>query len=677
MVTNILDYVNKNANTILWLLDTIVGFTFDNFNNLLNSLQLIFDYVAANKESVQEVLDMFTNFSGEALDYVAQIVISLFDYIAQHKEKVQSLMDKVLSFLGWLADHPGVLVTVFKIAVIGKVASVLKTLLAPLGSLFSLLSKIYNLGKGKGIFQGIANGVKGIAGKAKGLFNFGKGATVAAEGAETLGIATKSVPLLETTEVATTSASTATTGLAGTEALNVIDGGLTTGTALAGAGSIVAGIAGGVKDAVDGVKKFTDESSTLGDKFAAGITSAVMSDESGLTGALKNGAKWGAVGAGIGTFIAPGIGTAIGGAIGSVGGAISGAIDTKSAIDKVKQIGSGIKEVGVGIKEQFGNSMKESVNTITSDTATIPNKVGAAVNMSASVFAGLPVKVSGVGKKLVTSLCQNDAIQKAFTSARNFAAKLWDAAPKMFGAIGSKIAGAFKPMGNAIGSIFKGIRDTATGAFNFVADKVGGFVSNVFDGASDLVDKAESALGIEPKEKKTAPKTTSTSTQANNKRSADVSATKGSAVYKVISASSRSSADTVLADYSMGKISKEAANARLKRISTSLYIRKLGGTVPTGQMFIANEPGNPEYIGKVGTHTAVANNTMITEAMETAIYNGLVDAWNQKASSTANSSSEVNVNLSGFGLIDKQSLRRLAQMLAPYFEANAKSFRTV
>lgn len=682
MVTNILDYVNKNANTILWLLDTIVGFTFDNFNNLLNSLQLIFDYVAANKESVQEVLDMFTNFSGEALDQIAQIVISLFDYIAQHKEEVQSLMDKILAFLSWLADHPGVLVTVFKLAVIGKIASVLKTLLSPLGSLFSLLYKIYNLGKGKGIFQGIANGVKGLAGKAKSLFRFGKGATTAAEGAETLGIATRSVPLLETTEVATTSASTATTGLAGTEAgLNVIDGGLTLGTKLIGAGSIVAGIAGGVKDAVDGVKKFTDESSTLGDKFAAGITSAVMSDESGLTGALKNGAKWGAVGAGIGTFIAPGIGTAIGGAIGSIGGAITGAIDTKSAIDKVKEIGSGIKEVGVGIKDQFGNSMKESVQTITSDTATIPTKVGAAVNMSAKIFGGLPVKVFSIGKKLVTSLCQNESIQKAFTSARNFATKLWNAAPKIFGAIGSRIASAFKPMGDAVGSIFKGIRDTATGAFNFVADKVGGFVSDVFDGASDLVDKAESALGIEPEEKKSAPKQQlrnySTSTPVNDPRSAGVASTKGSASYKGLNASNKASANTVLANYSMGKISKAAANAKLKKISTNLYIRKLGGTVPAGQMFIANEPGNPEYIGKVGTHTAVANNTMITEAMETAIYNGLVDAWNQKASSTANSSSEVNVNLSGFGLIDKQSLRRLAQMLAPYFEANAKSFRTV
>ena len=719
MVTNILDYVNKNANTILWLLDTIVGFTFDNFNNLLNSLQLIFDYVSNNKESVKEVLDMFTNFSGEALDSIAKIVISLFDYITQHKEEVQSLMDKILTFLGWLADHPGVLITVFNLAVISKVTSVLTNLLSPLGRLFKLLSDIYKFGKEKGIFQSIADGAKGLVGKAKGLFSFSKGATTAAEGVETLGIEMKSVPLLETKSVPlleTTAAegakgsvgkakgiqqriaegakglvgkakglfgfskgatSTATTSLAGTEAPSVIAGASTQVTALTGAAGIVAGITGAVKDAIDGVRKFTDESSTLGDKFAAGITSAVMSDESGLTGALKNGAKWGAVGAGIGTFIAPGIGTAIGGAIGAIGGAIAGAIDTESAINKVKEIGSGIKEVGVGIKDQFGNSMKESIDTITSDTATIPKKIGAAVNIAAQIFGGLPIKVFSIGKKLVTALCQNEAIQKAFTSARNFATKLWDAAPKIFGAIGSRIASAFKPMGDAIGSIFKGIKKTATGAVNFVANKVGGFISNIFNGASDLVDKAESALGIEPEEKKSLPKTYSTSTPVNDPRSAGVASTRGSASYKGLNASNRASANSILANYSMGKLSKAAANAKLKKISTNLYIRKLGGTVPTGQMFIANEPGNPEYIGKVGTHTAVANNTMITEAMETAIYNGLVDAWNQKASSTANRSSEVNVNLSGFGLIDKQTLRRLAQMLAPYFEANAKSFRTV
>ena len=726
MVTSILDYVNKNADTILWLLDTIVGFTFDNFNNLLNSLQIIFDYISANKESVQEVLSIFTNFSGEALTSIAQIITSLFDYIAQHKEELQSLMDKVLDFLSWLAEHPGVIISVFKIAVLSKAVSVITNLLGPLGKLAELLFKVGKFAKDEGIFAGIAKGAKGIAGKAKGLFNFGKGATVAAEGAETLGIATESVPLLETTALSTEVATTAETGLAtttGAEALNVVNGGLTLGTKLIGAGSIVTGIAGGVKDAVDGVKKFTDESSTLGDKFAAGITSAVMSDESGLTGALKNGAKWGAIGAGIGTFIAPGIGTAIGGAVGSVGGAIAGAIDTQSAINKVKEIGSGIKkvgagvkekfgnvmessvnavtsgtqsainkvkeigsgikEVGAGIKDQFGNSMKESVKTITSDTATIPEKVGAVVNLSAKRFTLLPDAVKKTGKKLVDAICQNEAMQKAFTSSRNFAVKLWNATPKIFGAIGSKIANAFKPMGDAIGNIFSGIKDVATGAFDFVATKAGNFVSGIFDGASDLIDKAESALGIETEENKpstTPPKPPTPTTYTKPASGSGQDKAKDlldSKEFKALSPSDKTKVLPILADYSMKKITKAQANAKLKKFSSSLYIRKLGGTVPAGQMFIANEPGNPEYIGKVGTHTAVANNTMITEAMETAIYNGLVDALNQRSSTTDSKSSDINVNLSGFGLIDKQTLRRLAQMLAPYFEANTKSFRTV
>ena len=671
MVTSILDYVNKNANTILWLLDTIVGFTFDNFNNLLDSLQIIFDYISANKESVQEVLDMFTDFSGEALASIAKIITSLFDYISQHKEEVQSLMDKVLDFLSWLADHPGVIVSVFKLAVLGKVISVVTNLLSPLGSLFNVLSKIFKLGKGKGVFSDVASGVKGIVGKTKGLFNFGKGATVAADGAETLGIAAKSVPSLETTGLATTTtstglATTASTDLAtttGAEALNVVNGGLTLGTQLVASGSIVAGIAGGVKDAVDGVKKFTDESSTLGDKFAVGITSAVMSDESGLTGALKNGAKWGSIGAGIGTFIAPGIGTAIGGAVGAVGGAIAGAIDTESAINKVKEIGSGINGVGVDIKKQFGNSMKESVNTITSDTAKMPDKVGAAVNLTAKVLADLPRSAHKVGKDVVTSLCQNDAIQKAFTSARNSATKSWNEAPKTFGAIGSRIANAFKPMGKAISNIFTDIKHVAKGAFKPLAKK-----SGIFDGASDLVNKAKSALGIGP-EKYT--KSASGYGENNAKSLTD------SKEFKALTPSEKYKVSPILTDYSMKRITKAQANDKLKKFSSSLYIRKLGGTVPTGQMFIANEPGNPEYIGKVGTHTAVANNSMITEAMEAAIYNGLADAWNQRSSATDNKSSDINVNLSGFGLIDKQTLRRLAQMLAPYFEANTKSFRTV
>lgn len=56
-----------------------------------------------------------------------------------------------------------------------------------------------------------------------------------------------------------------------------------------------------------------------------------------------------------------------------------------------------------------------------------------------------------------------------------------------------------------------------------------------------------------------------------------------------------------------------------------------GGFPTPGQLFIANEPGNPEMIGSIGGRTAVANNGQITEAIATAVYNAMVSAQAQKA----------------------------------------------
>ena len=54
--------------------------------------------------------------------------------------------------------------------------------------------------------------------------------------------------------------------------------------------------------------------------------------------------------------------------------------------------------------------------------------------------------------------------------------------------------------------------------------------------------------------------------------------------------------------------------------------------LPTpGQLFVANEPGNPEMIGSIGGRTAVANNEQITEAIAAAVYNAVVSAQAQQA----------------------------------------------
>lgn len=50
-----------------------------------------------------------------------------------------------------------------------------------------------------------------------------------------------------------------------------------------------------------------------------------------------------------------------------------------------------------------------------------------------------------------------------------------------------------------------------------------------------------------------------------------------------------------------------------------------GGFVDTGQVFVANEKG-PEYVGKMGTNTAVANQTQITDGIRNATRQGFMEA---------------------------------------------------
>lgn len=60
----------------------------------------------------------------------------------------------------------------------------------------------------------------------------------------------------------------------------------------------------------------------------------------------------------------------------------------------------------------------------------------------------------------------------------------------------------------------------------------------------------------------------------------------------------------------------------------SIARRATGGTVPTGDLFIANEKG-AEFIGAIGGNTAVANNNQITEAIATATYTAMTRALSE------------------------------------------------
>lgn len=61
-----------------------------------------------------------------------------------------------------------------------------------------------------------------------------------------------------------------------------------------------------------------------------------------------------------------------------------------------------------------------------------------------------------------------------------------------------------------------------------------------------------------------------------------------------------------------------------------------GGFPEPGELFLANEPGNPEMVGSIGGRTAVANNGQITEAIAQVVYQAVVSAQNEQAQQPIN-----------------------------------------
>lgn len=69
-----------------------------------------------------------------------------------------------------------------------------------------------------------------------------------------------------------------------------------------------------------------------------------------------------------------------------------------------------------------------------------------------------------------------------------------------------------------------------------------------------------------------------------------------------------------------------------------------GGFPDKGSLFLANEPGNPEMVGKIGGQTAVANNTQIVQAVSKGVYDAVVSAMAQ-ASRTESGKTELHIYL--------------------------------
>lgn len=83
----------------------------------------------------------------------------------------------------------------------------------------------------------------------------------------------------------------------------------------------------------------------------------------------------------------------------------------------------------------------------------------------------------------------------------------------------------------------------------------------------------------------------------------------------------------------------------------SISIKKDGGFVDAGQMFIAREAG-PELVGNIGGRTAVANNDQIVEAVAAGVYGAVSQAMYEANGNGGNS--RIVVNLDGKTIYENQ-----------------------
>lgn len=100
--------------------------------------------------------------------------------------------------------------------------------------------------------------------------------------------------------------------------------------------------------------------------------------------------------------------------------------------------------------------------------------------------------------------------------------------------------------------------------------------------------------------------------------------------------------------YLFGKKIISGGSITLFTIPHIPYFEK-GGIVPmnAGQLFVANEPGNPELVGNIGGQTAVVNNKMILDGIKSAMKSAIIEGMQLVFSEQPNGDIYVDVYVDG------------------------------
>lgn len=481
---------------------------------------------------------------------------------------------------------------------------------------------------------------------------------------------------------------------------------------------------GGI-DAYQAVNKSTDwfgeeEGNTTSAKVSSAIGGFIGGDHGGIMDETMsagekakevglNALKGAAIGGAIGSIV-PGIGTAIGAAVGGVVGAISGAIGGENIAKALNFVWEKIKDGAKTAWDQACTDFKDLTNVLSENATYFKDnaiqawddiKTGAATawDTVSSSFATATDKISefatntkdkaveawnGIKEGASTAwnnvkdTVQNTSnnISESANGLKNNIINTWDnikssAAEKWenikssvstaynnittntdnlkntlgekFTQVSDNIKNAFNNLPNTLGNTFTGIKDNAINIFNSLKDSV----SNTIDNIGGLVNTGISKVKNFASNAWNSVKDTASNIWDGIKNF-------GSTAYSGISDAGKD-------------VFNRVSNFKIPGFAS-------GGTPQSGQLFVAREDGLTEYVGNFGGRSGVANNEMITQAIknavEEAVRNGMIDVVNESRRYSKSSNNNAPIQINGFGLIDENTLRKLASLLASVSKSN-------
>lgn len=497
-------------------------------------------------------------------------IVEFIKYVADEIWKlVKIIVEKLVPVIGWLIEHPKAI----KAALVGLMG-------------LKIVSWIGNLALGvwKAVeaFQGLKGAISAISG-AKGAGGLLSGAKTAIGGA---------------------------------------------GKALAGAAPMLAGVAGLGMGVVDAVKSVNRTEEILGDnKFTSKVTAGIsgfiggqgrgVTDENKTTGqkvggVLGNTAKWAGMGAAVGSII-PGVGTAVGAAVGGAGGLIGGLIGGDN-------IANMIKNTQTFIQDQI-KKVPETVKTVTSTVGTTFQNIATKTQEGfTNITTNALENFKSVGSTALDTF--NSIGTKAFEVFNNLSSKFFETVSKIitgaltaFSNITSKISETMSNIVRNIINTFSNIGTTALNAFGNIANSVFNTFSNisskVFETFNNIANSVVTIFG---------------------NIATNVSNTLNNVINKIVNVFNdiKSNAFKFIKNTASNFV--DNAKTSIKSTASRFGITNVpflagGGTVRSGQLFVANENGSAELIGNFGMGgTSVANGDQIIEAIKSGIFEGVYNA---------------------------------------------------